>query len=165
MKRTKINDLYNQKVTVRTVTKDGQVQTTEFMQPTTIIKKDLNDYKYSKDIDEKVLNLAMSLAEKFAIAMIRDTLNLQMDAVISQISNKVAEELIKKMPAQQVVIRETVNASANEARQTVNEYDFNVNLPNRNYAEGLKLKGEAAKTTKTNESIDDTLDILDQLTR
>jgi hypothetical protein len=163
--KKRVRDLYDQKVTVTSVTKDGQTKTTEFIQPTNIIKKDLNDYKYSKNIDEKVLTLAMSLAEKFAVAIIRDTLNLQMDAVISQISSKVADELIKKMPAQQVIIRETVNASAAEARQTINDYDFSVNLPGRNHAEGLQLKGQAAKTTKTNESIDDTLDILDQLTK
>jgi hypothetical protein len=161
--KKKVRDLYDQKVSVRTVDSKGQSHITEYYQPVSILKKDLTDYSYAKDIDEKVLKMAMSLAEKFAIAIIRDGINLQIDRVIEQLSSKLSEELIKKMPAQQVIIKETISSSAAEAKKETENYDFNVNLPNRNHAEGMKLKGEAAKIRKTNQTIDDTLDILDQL--
>lgn len=163
--KKKIRDLYNQKVSVKTIDEKGKTHITEYYQPVSIVKKDLTDYQYGKNIDEKVLKMAMSLAEKFAIAIIRDSINLQMDKVIEQLATKVSDELIKKMPTQQVVIKEVVESSVAQAKKDTESYDFNVNLPHRNHAEGMKLKGEAAKIKKTNQTIDDTLDILDQLGR
>lgn len=130
-----------------------------------IVKKDLNDYSYSKDIDEKVLKLAMSLAERFAINIIRETMGKQMDMVIDKVTDKLVGDLISKMPTQQVVIKEVASESAPEIKKELQDFDFGASMPNVDRSKGFKLKGKASKQTTSTDTTDDALDILDSLNK
>lgn len=130
-----------------------------------VIKKDLNDYSYSKDIDEKVLKLAMSLAERFAINIIRETMGRQMDMVIDKVTDKLVGDLVNKMPTQQVVIKEVVSESTPEIKKELQDFDFGAGVPNVDRSKGLKLKGKASKKSTSTDTTDDALDVLDSLNK
>lgn len=124
-----------------------------------VVKKDLNDYSYAKDIDEKVINLAISLAEKMAISIIREGLRPQIDTIIEEMSHKLADKIAAKLPAQQTIIRQIADSSLPELQ----DYDFKVDLPGINRATGLTLKGQGVKKVESEDSIDDALNILDNM--
>jgi len=134
--------------------------------PSPIIKRDLTDYKYGKDIDEKVVTLAVALAEKMAISIIRETnatQQLQLETFIDKITQTITGSLIAKMPAQQVVIQQTAQEAMPQIKQQVKDFEFDTNIGHVDRSGGMVLKGQGTKISKTNDSIDDTLDALDKL--
>jgi hypothetical protein len=129
------------------------------------VRKNLNDYSYSKDIDEKVLKLAMSLAERFAINIIRETMGKQLEQVVDKVTDKLVSDLVNKMPTQQVVIKEVASEATPEIKKAMKDFDFSTEMPNVDRSKGMTLKGQASKTTSTSDTTDDALDVLDSLNK
>lgn len=130
--------------------------------PSPIVKRDLRDHAYTKDIDEKALTLAVSLAERMAINIIRETLNQQLERVIEQVSDRLVKDISSKLPTQQVVIQQTASESLPQIKQQVKDFEFKTDI-SIDRTEGMKIKGKASKKTETNDTTDDILDALDQL--
>lgn len=135
--------------------------------PSPIAKRDLNDYKYSKDIDEKVLELASKLAEKMAISMIRETMQQNTaqitDSTIDMTVDKIVSKLEKKLPQQQTVVREVIKEGASEARAEVanTEFDFDTSGVQVDRSNDLQLKGKIGEKRKSKSNLDEELDALE----
>jgi phenylpyruvate tautomerase PptA (4-oxalocrotonate tautomerase family) len=130
--------------------------------PSPIVKRDLRDHAYTKDLDEKTLTLATTLAERIAISIIRETLNQQLEGVIEKVSERLVENISSKLPSQQVIIQQTASESLPQIKKEVSDFEFKTDI-SIDRSEGMKIKGKASKKTETNDSTDATLDILDQL--
>lgn len=161
-KRTR-KDLYPPQTIVTPVKYDDGNGGTITVLPSPIIKRDLSDYAYGKDIDEKVITLAVSLAEKMAISMIREHHASNIDALVDRITDQLSAKLIEKMPTQQVIIQQTSHDSLPEIKKTVKDFEFDTSIPTIDRSSGMVLKGQGTKISKTNDSTDDTLDALDKL--
>jgi hypothetical protein len=131
--------------------------------PSPIVRKNLTDYAYGKDIDEKVVTMAVALAEKMAINIIRETLNQQLDGVIEQVVEKLTAALIEKLPAQQIIIKEASSSNLPELKKQAKQMDFGGAIPTVNRTSGMTLKGKSGTISKTEDTTDDALDVLDKL--
>ena len=132
--------------------------------PSPEARKDLTDYEYGKDIDEKVVKMAMQMAEKLAVSMVREATGVNVSSIVDKVIEGVVDKIAEKLPEQQTVIREVVSQSASEIHKKA-EADFSFDSPNVTVdrSEGLKLKGEIGKKTKKKGSLDEQLDALDEL--
>ena len=135
--------------------------------PSPVVKKDLTDYAYAKDIDEKVVKLAMKLAEKMAVSMVRETLkqnkNELTSSAIDLTVDKIVQQLEKKMPAQQTIIREVAAESASTAKQEVANFDLDFTGPTINVdrTDGLEVKGKIGKKVTSKDDLDSQLDAIE----
>ena len=161
-KRTR-RDLYPEQTSLTPIKYDDGKGGTIMVLPSPIIKRDLTDYAYAKDIDEKVITLAIGLAEKLAVTMVRETLALNMDTLVDRISDQLTTKLIEKMPTQQVIIQQTSDTYVPEIKKKVKDFEFDTTVGPINHSSGMVMKGQGTKNTKTNDNIDDTLDALDKL--
>jgi hypothetical protein len=161
--KKKPSDLYQRltEVQPKKYTKGGK---TTVVMPSPIVKKDLTDYAYGKDIDEKVIKMASQLAEKMAVSMVREMAGLNMDGLVEKVIEGVTERIAAKIPEQQTVIQQVVQESSDEIKQKAKD-DFSFDSPDIavDRSKGLELKGEIGKKTKKKGSIDEQLDALDNL--
>lgn len=130
--------------------------------PSPIVKRDLFDHAYTKDIDEKVLNMAMIVAEKLATSIVRETLGQQLEAITERVAEQLTKTIADKLPQQQVIIQQTTAQALPEIKNLVKDFEFKTDIA-VDHTAGMTLKGKPKKIQKTNDTTDDTLDILDQL--
>lgn len=161
-KRTR-RDLYPEQTSLTPIKYDDGKGGTIMVLPSPIIKRDLTDYAYGKEIDEKVIALAITLAEKMSINIIREALSGHMDAVVDRVTDQLTAKLIERMPAQQVLIQQTSQEYIPEIKKKVKDFEFDSTVAPVDRSGGMVLKGQGVKNTKTNDNIDDTLDALDKL--
>jgi len=76
--------------------------------PNPVQKKDLTDYQYGKNIDEKVVKMATQLAERMAVTMIRESLAMNTDSIVERVVESLSEKIIAAMPEQQTVIQQVI---------------------------------------------------------
>lgn len=131
--------------------------------PSPIQKRDTTNYAYSKDIDEKVVRMATSLAEKMAISMIRETQQLNIDKIVDKISESLIDKICAAMPKQQTIIQQVADSNSIGIKKEISEMVFETADIVVDRSSGLKLHGKIGEKTKSEESTDDMLDALDNL--
>jgi hypothetical protein len=132
--------------------------------PSPIQKKDLTDYTYGMDIDEKVVKMACKLAERMAITMVRESLGHINTAQITEtMLDSLVSKIVDALPDQQTVIQQVVSQETEELKKKMNDLVFEGAEVAIDRSKGLKLHGDIGEKTKTSESTDDALDALDNL--
>lgn len=126
-------------------------------------KKDLTDYQYGKDIDEKVVKMAVGLAEKLAISMIREALSVNTDTMVNKIVSELTEKIVAAIPEQRTVIQQVVSEESTRLKSELSEFAFEGAEISIDRSKGLKLHGKTGKTSSSEESTDSVLDLLDNL--
>ena len=135
--------------------------------PSPQVRKDLTDYAYGKDIDEKVVKLAMKLAEKMAVTMVRETLKQNKGELTSSAIDLTVDKIVKKlektMPQQQTIIREVVQESATSAKEEAAKFDLDFSGPDLDVdrAQGLEVKGKIGKKVSSKDDLDSQLDAME----
>jgi len=142
--------------------KSGDGKTIVYM-PNPVPKKDMNDYKYGKDIDVKVVNMAMTMAERMAVTMVRETLGFNVDAIVASITDSLTDKMAAMMPSQTTVIREVAREEMSELKADARKLVFDTPDIAVDRSKGLELKGSIGETVKSDESTDEALDALDNL--
>jgi hypothetical protein len=105
--------------------------------------------KHSKRDD---FELIISLAQKMATSMVRETIDTVVDSVISKVSANLVKELLEKMPAQKVIIERTAEETIQKTKKSFQleeeEHYFPVD-----FQAGLELIGsnETSVSRKTND--------------
>jgi predicted transcriptional regulator len=130
---------------------------TVVVMPSPIQKKDFTDYTYAKDIDEKVLRLASSMAEKLAVSMVRETLSLNLDGLV----DKICDKIIEKIP--EITVKETIHHEKQSIRKDMENFTFDRPNVVVDRSDDIQLHGDLGKTTKTKDSTDEALDALSNL--
>jgi recombination DNA repair RAD52 pathway protein len=131
--------------------------------PPHIVKKNLNDYAYGKDIDEKVVKMAANLAEKMAASLLRE-LSVDTERIVERVISGVTDKIEAAIPSQQTIIREVARESSDEIKKAIKQdFDFTAPEVAVDRSEGLELKGDIGKKTKKKGSLDEQLDALDNL--
>ena len=132
--------------------------------PNPIQKKDLTDYTYGMDIDERVVKMACGLAEKMAIAMVRETLShINTNQMTEHMLDSITEKIVAAMPEQKTVIQQVVSAESAELKNEMRDLVFEGADVAIDRSKGLKLHGKVGETTESEDSTDDALDMLDNL--
>ena len=132
--------------------------------PSPVQKKDLTDYAYGMDIDEKVVKMACTLAEKMAIAMVRETLShINTNQMTEHMLDSITEKIVAAMPEQKTVIQQVVSAESAELKNEMRDLVFEGADIAIDRSKGLKLHGKVGETTESEDSTDDALDMLDNL--
>jgi len=126
-------------------------------------KKDLTDYAYAKDIDEKVVKMAVGLAERMAISMVREMLSLNIDSLTERIVNNITEKITEALPDQYSVIQQVVNTEMPTAKIAAESFVIEGAELNIDRTKGLKLHGEVGEKTSSDDSTDEALEALDNL--
>ena len=134
-----------------------------YVQLPTPTKKDMTDYAYGLDIDEKVVKMAAKLAERMAISMAREMMNMNMGPVVERIIADVSQKVIDAIPEQQTVIQQVVQESTSEFKKAAGALVFDNADMNIDRAQGLELSGEIGTKSKSKDSTDDALEALDLL--
>lgn len=131
--------------------------------PSPVQKKDFNDYRYALNIDQKLLDLALPIAERLASSMVRETLNLNIDMLVSKIVEQVTSRIIKELPAQQTIIQQVVSEETASIKKKAGTLVFD--KPNLVVEQDLdsKIQGKTGKKTTSLDSTDDILDALANL--
>jgi len=133
--------------------------------PAPVIRKNLSDYEYGKNIDEKVIKMACGLAEKMAISMVRETLShINTAQITDAMLDSITEKIIKALPEQQTIIQQVVSEESDELKSELNQMIFEGADIAIDRSKGLKLHGEVGEKTTSEDSTDDALDALDGLT-
>lgn len=132
--------------------------------PSPIQKKSLTDFDYGKDIDERVINMACKLAEKMAVAMVREALSHVNTAQITDnMLDSITSKIIEALPEQKTIIQQVVSAEASGLQEEMKDFIFEGADMAIDRSKGLKLHGEIGEKTSSKESTDDALDMLDNL--
>lgn len=137
---------------------------TVVVMPSPVHKKDHTDFKYGKDIDEKVVKMACSLAERMAIGMVREMMShINTNQMTDTMLETISDRIIKAMPEQRTVIERIVSEESAELRDEMKDLVFEGADLAIDRSKGLKLHGKIGETTESEESTDDALDALDKL--
>ena len=128
--------------------------------PNPIQKRDMNDYQYAKDIDERVVKMAASLAEKMAISMVREMMSLDTDKIVEKITAQLGEKIAAAIPEQRTIIQQVVSNESTQLKSELNEIIFEGAEMAIDRSKGLKLHGKVGEKSKSKESTDDALDAL-----
>ena len=131
--------------------------------PHPIAKKDMNDYAYGKDINERVVKMAVGLAERMAVTMIRETLGFNVDAIVNSITASLTEKMAAMMPSQTTIIREVADGEVSDLKADARKLVFDTPDLNIDRSKGLELKGKIGETIKSDETTDEALEVLDNL--
>lgn len=121
------------------------------------------NHEYTRDIDEKVLRMAVKLAEKLATTMVRESLNLNVQALADQIIEGVSTRIIKELPDQTAVIQQVVSSEAESIKKEAQSFDFEGPDMTVDRSDGHKLQGKIGKKQKSKKGTSDALDALDNL--
>lgn len=157
-----IEKLYSQETGIKKHSVPGNK--TIVVMPPHIVKRDLSDYAYGKDIDEKVIKMATQLAEKMAVGMLREISGINVEHMVDKVIEGVTAKIEAAIPSQQTVIREVVEEGAPSIkREAQDAFSFDGPVTSVDRSKGLKLKGEIGKTTKKKGDLDEQLDALDNL--
>jgi len=168
MNKEKLKRLYSEaRITPKKYTGDkGQ---TIVVLPSPVQKKDFSDYKYAANIDEKIVDLASKLAERMAVAMVRESLNLNTDKIVESIADRIIPELGEKISKAMGSIKPQIIADdyRTEARDSIKkeikEFVFDKPELSIDRAQGIEIKGEIGKKTISKDDISEDLDALDKL--
>lgn len=136
---------------------------TVVVMPSPVQKKDFTDYDYGKNIDEKVVKAALGMAERMAISLIREAIQLNTEGLVDKIAEQLTERIIEAMPEQKTVIQQVVSEHGASIKQDGMEFMFEGADIAIDRSKGLKLHGKVGETTESEESTDDALDMLDNL--
>jgi len=116
----------------------------------------------NKDIDTKIVEMATDLATKMATALLREAVPVQntSEALISQISNNVAELLSEKISKMDLIAPQSI--SLVKPKQ---EFNLEIETPDIvvDHSKGLTLSGRVGKTTTKEDSTDAALKALEAL--
>jgi len=126
-------------------------------------KKDLTDYRYGLDIDEKVVKMAASLAERMAISLMRESLSMNTEAIVDKIVSELSDKIIAAIPEQKTIIQQVVADETPDLKRETGEFVIEGAEISIDRSKGLKLHGKVGEKTKVKESTDDALDALDNL--
>jgi len=137
---------------------------TVIVMPSPEHKKDFTDYKYGADIDERVVKMATSLAERMAISLMREALSINTDAMVDKIINSLSAKIVEAMPEQRTIIQQVVSQEAGDIRKDAGDFIFEGADLAIDRSKGLKLHGKVGEKSTSTESTDDVLDALDGLT-
>jgi hypothetical protein len=163
-RKDKINKLYAQQQKLGIKKYQASENKTVVVMPSPQVKKDLTDYAYGKDIDERVVKMAMQMAEKLAVSMVRELATVNVGNMVEQVIEGVTSQIEAKLPEQQTIIREVVQEStADIKRKAQDEFSFDGPDIAVDRSKGLKLKGEIGTKTKKKQSLNEQLDALDNL--
>lgn len=128
--------------------------------PSPIQKKDMSDYQYAKDIDEKVVKMAVSLAEKMAISMVREMMSLDTDKLVDKITAQLSDKIAAAIPEQKTIIQQVVSQEMPSLKKEAEEFTFEGAEMAIDRSKGLKLHGKVGDKSKSTDSTDDALDAL-----
>lgn len=137
--------------------------------PSPIQKKDLTDYTYGKNIDEKVIKMASSLAEKMAVAIVRETLSLNIEGIVDKICDKIVPKLVDRIGDEmnstlpESIAGHYMPIAKDEIRKEIKEFVFERPDIAIDRSQGIKVKGEVGNKTTSSDSTDNDLDLLDNL--
>lgn len=126
-------------------------------------KRDMTDYEYGMNIDERVVKMAASLAERMAISLMREALSINTDAMVDKIISDLSDKIVEAMPEQKTIIQQVVAEEVDEIRKEAGELVFEGAELSIDRAKGLKLHGKVGEKTKVQDNTDDALDMLDNL--
>jgi hypothetical protein len=93
-RKDKINKLYAQQQKLGIKKYQASENKTVVVMPSPQVKKDLTDYAYGKDIDERVVKMAMQMAEKLAVSMLLKALQAKLR--LNYPNNKPSSERLYK---------------------------------------------------------------------
>jgi hypothetical protein len=132
--------------------------------PSPIQKKDYTDLAYAKNIDERIINMACKLAEKMAVAMVRETLShVNTSQITDNMLDAITSKIIAALPEQKTIIQRVVSEEADGLEKEMKDFIFEGADLAIDRSKGLKLHGEIGEKTSSKESTDDALDMLDNL--
>lgn len=161
-RNSNIEKLYSQETGIKKY--DAPGGKTVVIMPSHVVKKDLSDYDYGKDIDEKVIKMATQIAEKMAVSMLREMTGLNVDRIVDKVIEGVTAKIEAAIPSQQTIIREVVSEEAPQIKKKAQEqFAFEGPATSIDRSEGMELKGEIGKKTKKKGSLDEQIDALDNL--
>ena len=161
-RNSNIEKLYSQETGIKKY--DAPGGKTIVVMPSHIVKRDLSDYAYGKDIDEKVIKMAVQLAEKMATSMLRELSGVNIEHMVEKVIEGVTAKIEAAIPSQQTIIREVVAEGTSEIKKEAQDaFSFDGPITSVDRSKGLKLKGEIGKKTKKKGSLDEQLDALDNL--
>lgn len=137
---------------------------TVVVMPSPVQKKDLTDYEYGMDIDEKVVKMACSLAERMAVSMIRESMShMDTSGMVEKIVGQLSEKIAEAIPDQTTVIQQVVSSETEALKKQMEDLVFEGADLAIDRSKGLKLHGTVGEKTKSTESTDEALDALDSL--
>lgn len=132
--------------------------------PSPIQKRDLTDYEYGKNIDEKVVKMACTLAEKMAISLVRETIGyMDTSDMVEKIVDQLGEKIAAAIPDQTTVIQQVVASETESLKKEMKDLVFEGADIAIDRSKGLKLHGKVGSKTNSEDSTDDALDMLDSL--
>jgi hypothetical protein len=129
--------------------------------PSPIQKKDLTDYKYGKDIDEKVVKMAITIAERMAISMVREALShTNTERITDGMIDAITDRIIKALPEQRTIIERVVSDESVELKSELSKLVFEGAEISIDRSKGLKLHGKVGSKTTSEDNTDEALDAL-----
>ena len=131
--------------------------------PSPIQKKDMNDYQYAKDIDEKVVRMATGLAEKMAITMVREILSINLEGMTDRIVSELTDKIAAALPEQKTIIQQVVSQESPILKKEAEEFVFEGADISIDRSKGLKLHGKIGEESVSDDSTDDALNVLENL--
>jgi len=134
--------------------------------PSPIQKKDFTDYKYGLDIDKKVIDTATKLAERMAVAIVRETLHYDIDSIIDKICDNIISRLnnaINTNFSKQTLVPVQREDIKSEAKKEIKDFVFDKPELAIDRSQGIRIKGDIGKKTMSTENTDADLEALDKL--
>jgi hypothetical protein len=116
-----------------------------------------------KNINAEYVDTVVTLAQKLATVMVRETLASTVDTIINRVSEGLVKELKNQLPAQQVIIERVASEAVQKARATFKADDLDDFIP-VDYQSGLEMVGDGSKSEEvTAGNLDEILKTLSNL--
>jgi hypothetical protein len=132
--------------------------------PAPIQKRDLTDYEYGKNIDEKVVKMAISLAEKMAITIIRESAALNVDEIVNKVVAALSDKIAAAIPEQRTIIQQVVSQETPALKKEMGAFAFEGAEMAIDRSKGHKLHGKIGSKSTSTDNTDDALSVLEGLT-
>lgn len=112
--------------------------------------------------NKDIIASAISMAEKMAVSMVKETLNTVIDALAEKLSSAIVTALKEQIPQQQVVIERIASEATQKTKQEFRLGESGFTVP-MNYQQGLEFVGKTGDSVSKKDDMDDILDQLSGL--